>query len=1030
MALTGKIQADFAAFLSAIEKADVALGDMAKGASGVEAKLNRMTDSFSGRKIIQEAVLSATAIEAMGGTSKLTASELERVGAKAAEAAEKLRKLGYEVPPGIDRLAESVKKVETATKSTADQVATFETAFRNPVDAAKTAALGLADSMGTVGLVAAGAVVGIGLVGAALFKFAIDTAHAGGALDDMADKTGLSVPALSRLQNAAKVVGADMGTLTDAIFKLEKGIGDNSDAFQKGIAKIGLSTNELKAAGPDRYLELVAVGLANIAEPAERAAAGAALFGKSYSNIAASLQDLAQGLQLTADIQPWSADDAARAEAFDQQIASIEVHVKALAESLGRDLIPAISTFVGWLKSAGSFTAEWVGKLSGLRSAFNTVSGVWDTAAAVLDVLRGKTGELPPELAKLASSADSAAEKMKKLKDAAYDAAHTPEKDVANWQAAAKALTGFGGAALIAKDSLEVENAAGRELTESLKESIDAHKKAEAAAKKLAEEQERLKKKYDETAASLERWSANAVHNAVDSDRMLINLRGLSAELPKTNWETNALALEKWQQNAAAGADSASELLKNLQGLGAQLPKTTIALTLGQSITAGLSQALRSIPQTLANAFTGGGGVLGAVKSVATGVGAAVGGGIGFALGGPLGSAIGSAIGSLAGPLVGGIAKLFQSAEKQINPVREAFVQLHGGLANLNLEATRAGTNLWALLQAKNADQYKKAIDDLNAAFERYDKWIEDSNTKLGDLIGTAQELAAKLPASMQPGIDKLYEMGRITGNNKGLLDSLMAGTEIDFKKMEDVAKKYGIELSALGPAFQQAKLSDTAKTIINDFDLLARNGADVDKILAGMKKPINDLVNESLKFKTTIPENMRPWIEQLLKTGQLTDENGDKITDLSELKFAAPIVTEFDKLIKKIQDLIDVLTLGLPAALLNIPSPKPITVPVSYRFDTDYPERPIPMASGGMGRVTKPTLFLAGESGAEDYAFSGGGKRFSGNSQTSNYGPANITINMTGVSDPRAFSEELRTALKQNRYGIRSLVSEAVSTV
>ena len=36
-----------------------------------------------------------------------------------------------------------------------------------------------------------------------------------------------------------------------------------------------------------------------------------------------------------------------------------------------------------------------------------------------------------------------------------------------------------------------------------------------------------------------------------------------------------------------------------------------------------------------------------------------------------------------------------------------------------------------------------------------------------------------------------------------------------------------------------------------------------------------------------------------------------------------------------------------------------------------------IPMAAGGTGRVTGPTLFLAGEKGAEDFAFSGGGKSF-----------------------------------------------------
>ena len=36
-------------------------------------------------------------------------------------------------------------------------------------------------------------------------------------------------------------------------------------------------------------------------------------------------------------------------------------------------------------------------------------------------------------------------------------------------------------------------------------------------------------------------------------------------------------------------------------------------------------------------------------------------------------------------------------------------------------------------------------------------------------------------------------------------------------------------------------------------------------------------------------------------------------------------------------------------------------------------------MASGGMGAVTRPTLFLAGEAGPEQYAFSGAGKSFGG---------------------------------------------------
>lgn len=55
--------------------------------------------------------------------------------------------------------------------------------------------------------------------------------------------------------------------------------------------------------------------------------------------------------------------------------------------------------------------------------------------------------------------------------------------------------------------------------------------------------------------------------------------------------------------------------------------------------------------------------------------------------------------------------------------------------------------------------------------------------------------------------------------------------------------------------------------------------------------------------------------------------------------------------------------------------------IPVGFKPGAGgVPSMPaIPMAAGGFGRVTRPTLFMAGEAGAEDFAFSGGGKSFGG---------------------------------------------------
>lgn len=109
MALSGKLLADFSSFYDAVTKAETKLVDFQSGSAKVEASLTRMTDTFSGRKIIQEATLMAEALERSGGTSKLTAAELERVGMKAADAADKMRRLGIEVPPHLQKLADTVK---------------------------------------------------------------------------------------------------------------------------------------------------------------------------------------------------------------------------------------------------------------------------------------------------------------------------------------------------------------------------------------------------------------------------------------------------------------------------------------------------------------------------------------------------------------------------------------------------------------------------------------------------------------------------------------------------------------------------------------------------------------------------------------------------------------------------------------------------------------------------------------------------------------------------------------------------------
>jgi len=275
-----------------------------------------------------------------------------------------------------DASAASLKQVESGADTAASKLSKLSdpTAIKqgitDPLGTATTAATGFAESIGPVGVAAAAATGLLVTMGTATLKLATDAAEVVAAFDDMADKTGMSVPALSRMSNAAQVVGADMHVLTDTVFKLEQKMGEGGEAFEKGLAAMGTSTAELKAVGPDRYLEVVTAGLQSIQDPSARAAAGNAVLGKSYKDVAASLNDLATGMKLTADIEPFTAQQAADAEAFQFQVASIKTHISAASTAIGNELIPAASGMIAILDRTGVALVH-IADLGGL------VSGAW-----------------------------------------------------------------------------------------------------------------------------------------------------------------------------------------------------------------------------------------------------------------------------------------------------------------------------------------------------------------------------------------------------------------------------------------------------------------------------------------------------------------------------------------------------------------------------------------------------------------------------------------------------------------------------
>ncbi len=229
--------------------------------------------------------------------------------------------------------------------------------------------------------------------------------------------------------------------------------------------------------------------------------------------------------------------------------------------------------------------------------------------------------------------------------------------------------------------------------------------------------------------------------------------------------------------------------------------------------------------------------------------------------------------------LASAIGKLFgNNAEKQINPVREAFVQLNGGLAALNEKAHQAGVTLTQMLDAKNPEQYKAAIDALNDAF----KFQDDA-----------------------------------------------------MKTLDDTVAKYGFTLSELGPTFAAQKLNEQAGSLLQDYQVLTAAGVDHVAIINKMGPALQSYVHQAELTGAAIPESMRPVLQSMIDMGLLTDESGEAMKDLSKLTFAETLDKKFSSLIDTINKLTDAISRGLGTALTNIPQPGEIHIGVVY----DYPD-------------------------------------------------------------------------------------------
>jgi hypothetical protein len=156
---------------------------------------------------------------------------------------------------------------------------------------------------------------------------------------------------------------------------------------------------------------------------------------------------------------------------------------------------------------------------------------------------------------------------------------------------------------------------------------------------------------------------------------------------------------------------------------------------------------------------------------------------------------------------------------------------------------------------------------------------------------------------------------------------------------LQATIEKYGITIEQLGPKWAQQQLIDQAQQLGKEYTALVTSGIDVGTVIEKMGANMSAFVQQAKATGAEVPEAMRPMLQKFVDAGQLVDETGQAITDLTGINFSMTLSEGFQKVIDKLQLLIDKITGDLGNALTNIPSPviRPTVMPVTFTGPNVY---------------------------------------------------------------------------------------------
>jgi hypothetical protein len=213
----------------------------------------------------------------------------------------------------------------------------------------------LSKSLSSVGtrITAVGAgLAGVGTAATTAFgSFTKEFASFGATLDDVSQRIGVGVRALSSLQFATEQSGGSLADLQTGLRQMQRTLADASDegsAAAQALADIGLSASHLLGLSTDEQFRQIADGIASIGDPALRNARAMDIFGRAALNLVPLLAEGSAGIQALQDraaelglvLDEQAAASAAR---LDDAISVLRATFRAARISIGEAFASGIA---------------------------------------------------------------------------------------------------------------------------------------------------------------------------------------------------------------------------------------------------------------------------------------------------------------------------------------------------------------------------------------------------------------------------------------------------------------------------------------------------------------------------------------------------------------------------------------------------------------------------------------------------------------------------------------------------------------